>query len=129
MSSSSTRAQLAGQDQNDNFNLFDARVGGVPPLSAPACSGTGCQGVPPAPPIFATPSSVTFNGVGNFPPPSPAVNSKPKTKPLTRAQKLAKALKACKGKRNKTKRAACNAQARKRYGAKTKAKNSTKGGR
>jgi hypothetical protein len=125
-----SRARLTGQDQNDNFNLFDARVGGVPPLSAPACSGTGCQGVPPAPPIFATPSSVTFNGVGNFEPPSPsAVNSKPETKPLTRAQQLAKALKACKGKRNKQKRAACKAQARKRYGAKTKAKKPTKDGR
>jgi hypothetical protein len=125
-----SRARLVGQDENDNFNLFDARVGGVQPLSAPACSGTGCQGVPPAPPIFATPSSVTFSGVGNFEPPSPsAAHSKPTTKPLTRAQQLAKALQACKDKRNKQKRAACKAQARNRYGAKTKAKHSTKGGR
>jgi hypothetical protein len=39
--------------------------------SSTACTGTGCQGVPPAPPIFATPSSVTFAGTGNFPPPTP----------------------------------------------------------
>jgi hypothetical protein len=36
-----------------------------------ACTGTGCQGVPPPPPIFATPASVTFTGTGNFPPPAP----------------------------------------------------------
>ena len=60
-----TRAQLVPQDGNENFDLYDARVGAVQPLSPSACSGTGCQGVPPAPPIFATPSSATFNGVGN----------------------------------------------------------------
>jgi hypothetical protein len=37
------------------------------------------------------------------------------TKALTKAQKLAKALKACKKKRSKSKRAACVKQARKRY--------------
>jgi hypothetical protein len=35
--------------------------------------------VPPAPPVFATPSSVTFNGVGNFPaPPAPTRSVPPK---------------------------------------------------
>ena len=47
--------------------------------AALACTGTGCQGVPPAPPIFATPSSVTFNGVGNFEP-SQKTTVKPKAK-------------------------------------------------
>ena len=37
---------------------------------ARACTGSGCQGVPAAPPIFATPASVTFAGVGNFVPPA-----------------------------------------------------------
>ena len=64
-----TRAQMLESDRNDNMDLYDARVGGVQPPASPACSGTGCQGVPPAPPIFATPSSVTFAGVGNFPAP------------------------------------------------------------
>jgi hypothetical protein len=45
-----------------------------------------------------------------------AIAGCPKTKALTRAQKLAVALKACKRK-SKGKRAACQAQARKRYGA------------
>ncbi len=118
-----TRAQLVPQDTNDNFNLFDVRAGGVQQLSPSACSGTGCQGVPPAPPIFATPSSATFNGVGNFTPPSGAP-AKPTPRPLTRAQKLANALKACRAKRNKRKRAGCEMQARKRYGSKSKAKKS-----
>jgi hypothetical protein len=40
--------------------------------------------VPPAPPIFSTPSSVTFNGVGNFgsSPPKAKTKSKPKAKPV-----------------------------------------------
>jgi hypothetical protein len=46
-----------------------------------------------------------------------------KTKALTRAQKLAKALKACKKDKNKGKRAKCEAAARKKFGpVKTKAK-------
>jgi hypothetical protein len=69
-----TRAQLVAQDRNDLDDVYDVRVGGVRPSVAPACSGTGCQGVPPAPPIFATPASVTFNGTGNFAP-LPATHS------------------------------------------------------
>jgi hypothetical protein len=45
-----------------------------------------------------------------------ALTGCPKGKTLTRAQKLAAALKACKKKRNKKQRAACQRQARKRYG-------------
>ena len=64
-----TRAQLVPEDRNDAYDLYDARVDGVD-RSPPACTGTGCQGVPAPPPTFATPPSVTFNGVGNFPPPT-----------------------------------------------------------
>jgi hypothetical protein len=74
-----TRAQLSPLDGNDTFDLYDARVGGAQPVTAPLCTGTGCQGVPEPPPTFATPASATFNGVGNFPPP---VSSKPKAKPV-----------------------------------------------
>jgi hypothetical protein len=77
-----SRAQLVSQDHNENMAVYDARVdGGFPEISL-ACTGTGCQGVPPAPPIFATPSSVTFNGVGNFEPSPPAVVKK-KARTLT----------------------------------------------
>jgi hypothetical protein len=73
-----TRAQLVPADRNDNDDVYDARVGGVQPATAPACAGSGCQGVPPAPPIFATPSSVTFEGVGNFPSSSKRVEHRKK---------------------------------------------------
>jgi hypothetical protein len=51
------------------------------------------------------------------------------SKPLTRAQKLAKALKECKKKKNKKKRAACKAQAKKKYGPITKAKKTNRRGK
>jgi hypothetical protein len=76
-----TRSQLVPQDGNEDDNLYDAHVGGVQPLASPACTGTGCQGVPSAPPLFATPPSVTFSGVGNFPPPAPPAAVKLKSKP------------------------------------------------
>ena len=40
----------------------------------------------------------------------------PPAKPLTRAQKLSKALKACKADKKKSKRVACEKLARKKYG-------------
>ncbi len=102
---------------DEAYNLYDARVGGVLPVASQACTETGCQGVPAAPPPFATPSSVTFNGPGNFAPtpPTPAVKTKTKLKPPTRAQQLASALKACHAKRGKARRRACEATARRRY--------------
>jgi hypothetical protein len=45
-----------------------------------------------------------------------------KAKPLTRHQKLLKALKQCRGKHEKAKRRSCEAQARTRYGARRKKK-------
>jgi hypothetical protein len=120
-----TRAQLAPEDENENYDVYDARVNGLQRVSPPACTGTGCQGVPATAPTFATPSSVTFEGVGNFPPPAETtVPAKPKvkTKPLTDAQKLAKALKACRGKAKGKRRASCEARARRAYGRKGKRK-------
>ena len=72
-----SRDQLAAENHEETFNLFDARVGGVEPVSEPSCAGTGCQGVPFEQPVFATPASATFQGVGNFPPVAePAVKHK-----------------------------------------------------
>jgi hypothetical protein len=62
-----TGADLVPQDQGDTYEVYDVRVGAEEPVGEPVCTGTGCQGLPSAPPPFATPSSVTFNGVGNFP--------------------------------------------------------------
>ncbi len=118
-----TRAQLVPEDQNGAFDLYDVKVDGVKPISPPQCTGTGCQGVPAPPPTFATPSSVTFNGVGNFPPPVPAA-VKTKAKPSSRAQKLTAALRAC-HKKPKRKRTSCEKQARKRYGPQKKTRKSS----
>ena len=52
----STHAQLTLQDTDVSDDIYDARVdGGFATVTPPACTGTGCQGVPAAPPIFATP--------------------------------------------------------------------------
>jgi hypothetical protein len=121
-----TRAKLVSSDDNELFDLYDARVGGYVPPTPPACTGTGCQGIPGAPPIFATPSSVTFEGVGNFaaptteaakPKPKPEQKPKKKTRKKTKGKK-----KAHKGSRKvKSKKSARKASARKR--------SATKGGR
>lgn len=69
-----SRENLVPEAQGGLYKLYDARVnGGFQKIAPPACTGAGCQGVPNQPPIFAAPSSVTFNGVGNFPPPSPPI--------------------------------------------------------
>jgi hypothetical protein len=74
-----TRERLVPEDKNEQIDVYDARVDGYQPPTQTACSGTGCQGVPPTPPTFATPSSVTADGPGNQPPP-PSTVVKPKTK-------------------------------------------------
>jgi hypothetical protein len=82
-----TLRQLTPQDTDSSPDVYDARVaGGFPALAPPTCSGTSCQGNPAPAPIFATPASSTFNGVGNFPPPAPATAT-PKAKPKPKACK------------------------------------------
>lgn len=85
-----SRDLLVQDGQKPDNAVYDVRVGGVEPLTPPACSGTGCQGTPAAPPIFATPASVTFNGVGNFTPQSLTVVTKPKTKTKAKSVKCKK---------------------------------------
>jgi hypothetical protein len=76
-----SRADLVPQDQGDTYEVYDARVGAKEPVGEPVCTGTGCQGLPAGPPLFATPSSVTFAGVGNFSPGiAPAAKTKAKGK-------------------------------------------------
>jgi hypothetical protein len=102
----------------DHNELYDARVNGGFSHSSLSCTGTGCQGVPPAPPSFATPASVTFAGEGNFPPAGEAKGATPKKKTAAelRAGKLTAALKACRRVRSSKKRVACEKRARTRYG-------------
>jgi hypothetical protein len=74
-----TRSQLAPQDENENFDIYDVRVGAAAPPLTTACSGVDCQGASSAPPVFAAPSSETFNGAGNLVAPA-TVSVKPRKK-------------------------------------------------
>ena len=77
-------AQLAPGDTDGSGDLYDARAGGgFVGQSPPACTGTGCQGIPAPAPLFATPASETFQGAGNLPAsqPLPKARSKPAAKP------------------------------------------------
>jgi hypothetical protein len=126
-----TRQSLVGQDQDDNADLYDARVeGGIasqngPPPAAP-CTGEACRGAPSLSPALEAPSSATSPAAGNLVQ-QPEV--KPKAKPLTRAQKLSRALKTCRKQRARRRRAVCEARARRRYGGGPKAKKSNRRGK
>jgi len=119
-----TSQQLAGETRDAAYAIYDARVnGGFPEQSVvspggPPCEKEACKPPPSEPPIESFPASSAFSGAGNIvspPPPPPGV--KPKSKPLTRAQKLAKALKVCAKDKQKSKRAECRKQAKQKYGA------------
>jgi len=113
-----TRQPLTGWDTDTLVDLYDVRVNGGFPEPKPArieCVGDECQGTPSAAPSFNTASG--FSGLGNVVPPATKGSAKAKTKELTRTQKLSRALKACKRK-PKRKRRACMRDARRRFGAK-----------
>ena len=121
-----TRTQLVGQDTDSLGDIYDARIGGgfPAPSPEPSCSGEACQGSASSPPAFGASGTASFAGGGNATPGSTAFlpPEEPKPKPLTQAQKLAKALKQCKKDRGKKKRTACEKEARKKYGPKAKSK-------
>ncbi len=62
-----TRQSLVGQDQDENDDLYDARVeGGIAaqnPSPPVGCAGEGCLAPADAPPVFDVPASTTFAGV------------------------------------------------------------------
>jgi hypothetical protein len=128
-----TTERLAPQDVGTYYVMYDAHVCSAEapcPSSvvapSPCTTADSCRGALSAQPgVFGAPASATFNGAGNVTPTLTAT-VKPKTKPLTRAQKLAKALKACKQK-PKNKRPACKKQARRAYGPARNANKSRKG--
>ena len=123
-----TADSLVPQDGETQEALYDAREAGGFPRAAlsPGCSGETCRGATGTTPSLQLAGSMGQAGGGNLPSSVQAKPpAKPKPKPLTRAQKLAQALKACMSKRNKQKRTSCKAQARKRYGAKAKSSKHT----
>jgi hypothetical protein len=126
-----TAQPLVAQDHDTNFDLYDARVctQQSPCLtsegasSQPCETAKNCRPVQPPAPAGGPSGSATFTGPGNVATHETRglKETKPSAKPsLTRAQKLAKALKTCKArwKHSKKRRTACERQARKAYGAK-----------
>jgi hypothetical protein len=119
-----TSSRLSGRDYDNSRDVYDAHVCSarapcVPPVvSVPPCaSGDACKGAPsPQPSSFGAPASATFAGAGNvvLSPSGPGV----KGRSLTRAQKLARALRACRREKDRRKRTVCDRRARKRYGTK-----------
>jgi hypothetical protein len=112
-----TAQPLTAGDSGTEEDVYDARIGGgFPVTAAQPCSGEACQGsAPPQPQPPGTPASAAFNGPGSPLTAETPPSSAPKPKPQTAAQKLAKALKACKSKHNKKKRKACEKKARNTY--------------
>jgi NHL repeat len=107
-----TRKQLAGEGTGERMMLYDVRAGGGFGKSSQACTGTGCQGVPPAAPSFATPPSETFGGAANF---APLPVLKHTSKPPSATQRLASALRACRRHRKREVRIRCEREARGAY--------------
>jgi hypothetical protein len=94
-----SRAQLGEANRNGYEELYDARVGGARPPQGARCLGSGCQGEPPAPPVFATPASATFEGPGNPPPLKPVKSVKcSKGKRLSHGRCVKTKVKSTKGK-------------------------------
>jgi hypothetical protein len=112
---------LVANDTDTQEDIYDARIeGGLPgPPTSGACTGEACRGAASSPPELGLPGSATFSGPGNLTPPTPGV-VKPKPRVQTRAQLLAKALRAC-HKKPRRLRHACKARAQRRYGPKSKA--------
>ena len=125
-----TSQPLVAADHDSNDDLYDARVctPSSPCLSSgasaqPACeTSRACKATSTPPPSIEIPPSATSQGPGNSPKAQTlgytgSGAGKPKAKP-SRAQLLRIALRACRKKHSKSKRATCERQARKRYGSK-----------
>ncbi len=110
--------QLVPQDtQEGQIVIYDARVVGgfAEPSAPPPCTTADACRTPvsPQPSIYGAPSSQTFSGVGNLPPPGAKPKAKPKAKPVKCKKgfvknKKGKCVKRPKKKKTKAKRATNN---------------------
>jgi hypothetical protein len=98
-----TRSALTEADGNEYNDIYDVRVDAPQPAAPPRCTGTGCQGVAASPPVFSTPSSATYDGVGNFAAPSKPVAKKSKPRPRKKTPSCTKSSKKIKQKKSKKK--------------------------
>jgi hypothetical protein len=126
-----TADQLVPADTDTQVDIYDASICDVehgdpcisePPSPAVPCGGENCYGSPAANSSVPTLGSASSSTEPN--PTSTPAAAAVKPKPLTRAQKLAGALRACHRKRGRS-RIVCERQARKKYGS---AKKATHGG-
>jgi hypothetical protein len=110
---------LVPQDTDTQMDVYDARIdGGLPVPANPVACTQGCEGSTAVPSLGA-PASEAF--VGALTPASvPAIKHDvaAKTPGEIRAEKLSRALKACRVKRDRHKRTSCERAAQKRFGAK-----------
>jgi hypothetical protein len=127
-----TEAQLLPQDTDTAFDIYDAREcsEASPCLTPPEAPAPPCEEAKtcrPAPPAQQAPGgpagTATFSGAGNIPTgPAPGKQEtrakQQSKKPLTRAEKLKRALKRCRRHHAHSthKRKLCERHVRKRYG-------------
>ena len=115
-----TSSALVPEDVDSQVDVYDVRAkGGFPPeaLSTP-CSAS-CRATEPSR-ALPSPASIFVAGAGNTQASAAPTPRKSTPKPLTRAQKLRKALKVCRTHRTK-RRAGCERAARVRFGTRRKA--------
>jgi hypothetical protein len=129
-----TASRLVPQDVDGAFDVYDARVcsaaspclASPPPPPLPCSSGGSCRAAgAPLPEVFGAPSSTSVSGAGNLVPGAgqPAGGGRR----LTRARKLAVALRKCRA-RPRRRRVVCEARARRLYGSGAGAKRSVSAG-
>jgi hypothetical protein len=117
-----TSAQLVPQDVDGSFDVYDAHVctaatpcpapePGVPPCG----TGDTCRSAPPAQlTSFGSVASEELSGSGNV------RQMTSDARPVSRAQLLRKAVRACRSLKNRRRRAACESLARRRYQARSR---------
>ena len=116
---------LVPEDVDSELDYYDAHIcSEASPCSAPRvppgqCGEGGCQGSGSGSQSYGAPASESPSGAGNLAvsPAAPIVKPKVRTAAQVRAEKLARALRACRRKHNHKKRAACEKTARKAFGA------------
>jgi hypothetical protein len=117
---------MTGTQGVDNVaHVYDVRQGGgfpSPPAAGGGCEPGLCRPEGQGAPVFGSPASAGSIGAGNLKPAATTPTPKPKTAAQIKAEKLAKALKSCKGDKKKAKRTKCEKQARKQFGTAKQAK-------
>jgi hypothetical protein len=112
-----TRAQLASQDTDQLADLYDARAPhrageqvGFPAPPPVVCQDEDCRDPYPGAPVFGSPASAGFAGLGNVLTPSPIV-TKPKPHAARRSKRPPRKIRRSKRRRKGTRRGGKGARA------------------